>query len=345
MNRATTTLTLSLLTLAVAAGPVAAQPSNADDKVDAKSLMQSGLKLYAAKDYLGALAVFRTAYERFPSGKILLNIGTTLLKLDRKAEAANAYQRYLDSDDADPAKSAEVTRVLSGLDKELARLDIWITPADSEVQVNDEAWAKVADMKRHRVAKGTTTVRARRKGYKPNEETFPVGGGETRSVSLTLEAEPVATTTVGPDGTTTIIGEDGVRKVVKPARRSRIGALVAAHVDPSNKGAAALVGLTADVVSRLQVQATALVGPVSGGYVGASYGILPGKLRPIGVIGFPVFFSDGPRIAVRAAVGVEYAIDHHFALFAELGGEYMLNPEPMVDKALFIPALGVSGRL
>ena len=28
------------------------------DKVDAKALMQSGLKLYAAQDYLGALAVF-----------------------------------------------------------------------------------------------------------------------------------------------------------------------------------------------------------------------------------------------------------------------------------------------
>jgi hypothetical protein len=339
-----TALTTSLLALGLAAGSVAAQPTSGD-KGDAKALMQSGLKLFQAKDYLGALAVFKDAYERFPSGKILLNIGTTLLKLDRKAEAANAYQRYLDSPDADPIKQKDATRVLSELDKELARLDIWVTPADGEVQINDSEWAKVADVKRYRVAKGSTTVRARRKGFKPNEETFKVGAGESRSVSLTLEEEPAITTTVAPDGTTTTVDGDGVRTIVQPRQRSRIGALVAAHVDPKNSGAAALVGLTADVVSRLQVQATALVGPVSGGYLGATFGLLPGKLRPLVVVGVPVFFSEGPRVAVRAAAGVEYRFDLHFSVFAEVGAEYMLNPEPMVTKALFVPAVGVTGRL
>jgi len=337
-----TAISTALLALGLAAGTAAAQPA-AGDKGDAKSLMQSGLKLFSAKDYLGALAVFRTAYERFPSGKILLNIGTTLLKLDRKADAANAYQRYLDSPDADAAKQTEVTRVIGELDKELARLDIWVTPADGEVQINESEWTKVADVKRYRVGKGQTTVRARRKGFKQAEEVFKVGPGETRSVSLTLTEEPTVTTGGDGDGSKPV--DSGVRKRVQPAGRSRLGALVAAHVDPRNKGAAALIGLTGDVVSRLQVQATALVGPVSGGYLAATYGILPGKLRPLVVLGVPVFFSDGPRVAVRAAAGVEYAIDSHFSLFAEVGGEYMLNPEPMMSRALFIPALGVTGRL
>jgi tetratricopeptide (TPR) repeat protein len=346
MTRATALI--AFLALGLTAAPTAAQPApdeDKSDKLDAKALMQSGLKLFAAKDYLGALAVFKTAYERFPSGKILLNIGTTLLKLDRKAEAANAYQRYLDTTDADAKRQAQVTRVLEGLDKDVARLDIGITPADSEVQIDDSAWQKVADVKRYRVDKGARTVRARRKGFKPNEETFSVGAGETRSVSLTLTEEPVATSRGGDD----VRGDDDddtrVRAGARPARRSRLGAIVAAHIDPSNKGAAALVGLTADVVSRLQVQATALVGPTSGGYVGASFGILPGTLRPIVVVGLPVFFSDGARFAVRGALGAEYAFDAHFAVFAEVGAEYMLNPEPMVTKTLFIPAVGVTGRL
>ncbi len=343
MTRATALI--AFLALGFTAAPTAAQPTDdtKDDKLDAKALMQSGLKLFAAKDYLGALAVFKTAYQRFPSDKILINIGTTLLKLDRKAEAANAYQRYLDTTDADAKRQAQVTRVLEGLDKDVARLDIWITPADSEVQIDDSPWQKVADVKRYRVDKGTRTVRARRKGFKSNEETFSVGAGETRSVSLTLTEEPTVTSGRGGGGRDD--DDTGVRAAVQPAQRSRLGAIVAAHIDPSNKGAAALVGLTADVVSRLQVQATALVGPTSGGYVGASFGILPGELRPIVVVGLPVFFSDGARFAVRGALGGEYAFDAHFAVFAEVGAEYMLNPEPMVTKTLFIPAVGVTGRL
>ena len=44
----------------VASGPGFAQPADtAGDKVDAKALLASGLKLFQAKDYLGALAVFR----------------------------------------------------------------------------------------------------------------------------------------------------------------------------------------------------------------------------------------------------------------------------------------------
>src|SRR5215470_4350137 len=122
-----------LLIIAACALPCAvatAQPAPpVADKADARSLMQSGLKLYAAQDYLGALAVFRTAYTRFPSAKILINIGTTLVKLGRRADAANAYQHYLDSTDTDPARQAEVTAVLADLDASVGRLELTATPA------------------------------------------------------------------------------------------------------------------------------------------------------------------------------------------------------------------------
>ena len=111
---------LATVTLAATGTAWSQAPSPETDKLDAKALMQSGLKLYAARDFLGALAVFKTAYTRFASAKILLNIGTTLTKLDRKAEAANVYQRYLDSPDADPAKRNEVKKVLAELDAAVA---------------------------------------------------------------------------------------------------------------------------------------------------------------------------------------------------------------------------------
>ncbi len=84
-----------IASVVIGAASVAADPAPAN-KSDAKELLQLGVKLLNSKDYLGALAVFKDAYRKFPSAKILLDIGTTLRVLKRTAEAANAYQAYLD---------------------------------------------------------------------------------------------------------------------------------------------------------------------------------------------------------------------------------------------------------
>ena len=185
------TLLVAALALGSLSSSVHAQP-DPDEKGDAKSLLASGLKLYAAKDYLGALAVFRTAYERYPSGKILLNIGTTLLKLDRKAEAANAYQGYIDAADVDAAKKVDAQKVLTDLDRQLGLLELDITPAEAQVQVGDSEWLPAATTKKFRVAKGDVVVRARRDGYVAGEEAVTGAAGERKTVAVALAPEPVA---------------------------------------------------------------------------------------------------------------------------------------------------------
>ena len=341
------TLLAAALALGSLTSSVLAQP-DPTEKGDAKSLLSSGLKLYAAKDYLGALAVFRNAYDRFPSGKILLNIGTTLLKLDRKAEAANAYQGYIDAPDVDDARKVEAQKVLTELDRDLGLLELDITPADAEVQIGDSDWMPAATAKRYRVTKGDAVVRARRDGYVAGEEKLAITAGERKTVALALAPEPVATTTttgsVGGGGGGEI--EGGVRGgVVTERPRSRIGGVVLAHIDPSNSGAAVRLGVVFDATSQLSVQGAALVGPTSGAYLGASYAITETRVRPIVSVGAPLFFSDGPRIAVRAAGGVEIAFGRHLSLIAELGVERMLNAEDGVSATLFIPAIGAAGRL
>ncbi len=327
-----------LLASVLAASTARAQPAE-PGKGDARALLQSGLKLFAAKDYLGALSVFETAYARFPSGKILLNIGTTLLKLERNADAANAYQRYLDAKDGDPAKRAEVEKVVADLDRSLGVLEITVEPAEAEVQIGTKSWVAAAEVARYRVDRGTITVRARRVGSVESQQSVRIDAGQKREVALVLAAEPVTTTTTP---TTT---DGGIRAGVGPEARSRLGAIAIAHIDPSNKGAAVLVGLTADVISRIQLQAAALIGPASGAYVGGSFALLDGRVRPILAAGVPVFFSDGPRVALRGAAGVELAINRHFAVIAELGVEYLVNPEPGLRTTLFIPAIGATARL
>jgi tetratricopeptide (TPR) repeat protein len=329
---------LLLVCLATAAG---AQPKD-PDKGNAKALLQSGLKLYAAKDYLGALAVFKDAYARFPSGKILLNIGTTLVKLDRPAEAANAYQGYLDSPDVDPAKQGEATRVLAELDKRVGLLDIAITPGDAELEINGDGWRAASAVKRTRVSPGEITVRARRDTYKPLTRSVTARAGATETLAITLELEPVAVS--NPAGTPA----PGLAVTARhePAATSRLGGIALAHVDPANGGAAAIVGAEVSVTGRIDVRAAAILGPYVGGYVGGSVALLTGRVRPIVAVAMPMFRSDGMRFAVRGAGGVELVVNRHLAVIAELGVEHLLNPQDSVtSKTLVVPALGVGGRL
>jgi hypothetical protein len=328
----------------LAGGVSAAQPAPAN-KGDAKSLMQSGVRLLDAKDYLGALAVFKDAYARFPSAKILLNIGTTFTLLERKADAANAYQRYLDSPDSDPAKRGDVQAAIADLDRAVGRLEITVTPEGAEVQVNDGDWQSARSVKLYRVPHGAYTVRARKDKFQSSAKSASLNIGETAAVALALVAMPEEPTriTTNPRGGDVGLIDVGVTQ--KEDSRARLAGIVVAHLDIPRGGGAARVGLAADLTPQLQVQAAALVGPKTGAYAGASFAFLSGGLRPFVAAGMPVFFSNGARFGVRGAGGVEVVFTRHFSLLAELGAEVLLNPEDNIIKTVFIPAIGAAGRL
>jgi hypothetical protein len=343
---------LAIVACLVAGGVAAAQPAPDGDKTDARALMQSGLKLFGAQDYLGALAVFKDAYARFPSAKILLNIGTTLTRLDRKADAANVYQRYLDSSDADPKRRPEVTKALDDLDRAVGILELEVTPATAEVQVGDGEWVVASTATHLRVTPGEATIHVRADRYEQAAKWVRAAAGGKLAIVIALTATataPVTTTTTTATGTTVPVQprDDAkvVAVVVPEPGRSRFGMVALAHVDVVHPGGAALVGVTADLTSRLQVQATALVGKKAGGYAGASFALLPGRFRPILVAGVPIFVSSGARVSVRGAGGLEVALNRHLALIAEVGVEHVFNPEPNVAATLFVPAIGAVGRL
>lgn len=331
------------------AQPAAPPPSA--NKVDAKALMQSGLKLFEARDYLGALAVFKDAYARFPSAKILINIGTTLKELGRDAEAANAYQTYLDAPDADPAKRATIEGIITGIDKTVGKLEISVMPADAEVQINSDDWLPAAKAKRYRVAPGSFTVNARKDKFQSEAKQAQITRGEIATISLTLTALPEETKIVEVP-----VARESPIAVAETGGRSRIGVLALAHIDvpfdDRPRGGAALVGATGDLTDQLRAQAAMIIGPtaetdvtLSGAYAGASFAFLSGSVRPIASAGFPIFFSNGARFAVRGAGGVEWQMNKHLSIIAELGLEYVFNPEPMYKTNVFVPAIGASGRL
>ncbi|HSD86525.1 MAG TPA: hypothetical protein VLB44_03385, partial [Kofleriaceae bacterium] len=319
------------------------------DKVDAKALMSSGLKLFAAKDYLGALAVFKDAYQRFPSSKILLNIGTTLKALNRNAEAANVYQRYLDAPDIDAAKKADVAKVLAELDATLGVLDITVKPDDAEVQIGTDDWIAAKEAAHYRINPGSAVVHARRADHTPGEKSVDVAAGAHAAVALELAAVPVATitpTTTTSVTTTTTETDTGISASTTPETPpGKLGFFAYEHVDIQFKGAATFVGASYEVLPKLGAELAGIIGPKPGAYLGARYAILPGMFRPIVAVGMPLFFSNGARVAVRGAGGLEVAVHRHVSLVAEVGVEHWFNPEANFASTTFIPALGAVARL
>ena len=345
---------LALVTsILVALAPTAlAQPQPAG-KVDAKALMQSGLKLFDAKDYLGALAVFKDAYARFPSAKILLNIGTTQLLLDRKADAANSYEKYLESPDADPARKADVAAQIAELDKASGVLELAITPGDAEVQLGDE-WVPASSVKLWRVVPGAFMVRARKQGFQPGEKQDTVAAGAKATVTIALAEVPRTEKQV-----IVTVPVEGPR-AEEEGPRPRFGGLVLAHVSVLPKvGSAVFVGATADLTEQLAIDATVILGPglVSssgtaslpppkfGVYAGSSFAFLTGRTRPRVSAGMPIFFDDGPRFFVRAAGGLEYLASNRISFELDLGGEFELNAKMDIRRFALVPSLGLTGRL
>ena len=247
---------------------------------------------------------------------------------------------YLDAADVDAAKKVDVTKVVAGLDVELGRVEVTITPADAEVQLDKGEWTPAAKLARTRVAPGSFTIHARKTGFKAADQTATVAAGGTRTVALTLEAEVVET---GGGGTGIDGGLVGRGEPAEPP--SKLGMLVLGHMDFKNKGGAAIIGISFDVIERVQLQAAALLGPSSGGYAGVAVALLTGRVRPVIVAGVPIFVSNGARVGIRGAAGVELAFNRHISAVAELGVEHMFNSEPSVTKTLFIPAVGVIARL
>jgi hypothetical protein len=334
-------LLVAALVTAFSAGLAFAQPATGD-KVDAQSLMQSGVKLLEAKDYLGALAIFKTAYERFPSAKILLNIGTTLKLLGRDADSANVYQRYLEANDTDPKRRAEVQKLLDKIDTLVGRVALTVTPSDAIVSIDDDDWLHVVHAATWRLAPGHHAITARKLGYTPATKSIEASAGESAAISL----EPTEILQVVHVTSAVQPVDNGVQTTapVIEAPRSRFGAMVFGNFDIPH-GGAALVGATADITDRIAVRAAVIIGPHVGGYFGGTVAILPHRYRPYVSVGLPVFDSNGARVSVRGAAGFEYELNRHLAISIEAGVEHSFDAEMDVKATAFVPAIGAIGRL
>lgn len=151
----------------------------------AAALMIEGVKQLQAHAYEQALANFLEAYDKLPSPKILLNIGSTLRDMGRLADAANTYQRYLGDPATGPERVAEVKKLLLELDQQLTLLTVRVQPKGSELSIDGGPFITVGSALVARVRPGIHMVRVR-KGDAIGEVTVNGFEGEIKDVTAVV---------------------------------------------------------------------------------------------------------------------------------------------------------------
>lgn len=167
-----------LLPALFAGALLASAPARAEDAAEreGRALFAKANQRIQSGDYAGALALFQSAYARYPNVKILLNIGTMLRELGRNAEAVDAYETYIRDPGADSAKKAEVEKLLKALDLRVAKLRVEVDDPRTTVVVD----GKTASM---REPNGAITMR-----LEPGPHTVVASGGDRPPQTRNVDA-------------------------------------------------------------------------------------------------------------------------------------------------------------
>ena len=179
---------------------VAAVAQAQDDPVareEARRLLREGNALYETKEYAGALDRYRAAHAKVQSPKILLNIGTTLRRLGRDGEAAEAYELYLRQNrpEVTADKRTQVRAALREIDQKLGRIRIEVSAEGTAlegavVRVDGEVKGLSPLERPVRLDPGLHRAEAQRDGYEPDLQDIDVSAGEERLLVLRLKEIP-----------------------------------------------------------------------------------------------------------------------------------------------------------
>lgn len=334
-----------VLGAALLSAPVWASDS---DKNEARVLFEEGNKLIQKGDFEGALQRFRYAYERFPSVKILLNTATVLKELGRNAEAANTYQRYLRSADSDPARSAEIERILAALDLKVGKLRIELDDPQLRVRLDGKLETEPGEWLAVRVEPGTTTIVGEKEGAPLITREVGIRAGESRTVRLGKPDPPkiapapaVQPSLVAPAPPLL----DAVKTPVSLSHAWQAGLFTRLDIEGRGRGVVGAFGITYGIGTSLETHVAALIGREKGLEPGITALLFSGPLKLRAALGLPIFFNGGAFVGFRPGLGVSWDLSRHLGFFVEAAGAFF----PMVpvdhENVVFVPAAGVQGRL
>lgn len=194
--------TMTAMLVFVAASPASAEPDDVDmRRKDAQALFEQGVKLARTGESEAALASFRTAYDRYPSFRVLYNIGQLCGRVGDSACAVRAYQQYLRDGGADvPAKRREaVAADVRSLSRTVGQLRLRSNVSGDEVKIDDVSVGRMPIAEPVAVNAGMHKVVLVHDASNV-EQTVKVVSGETASVQLDVSEEAAPSAAGQPAG-------------------------------------------------------------------------------------------------------------------------------------------------
>jgi hypothetical protein len=163
-------------------------PAFADAKKDAQTLFEMAVKQADSGDNAAALSSFRAAYEKYPSYKVLYNIGKVCGRMGDSPCAVRNYEQYLREGDKDvpKARRKEVETEIRSMSRTLAMVTVRSSLAGADVSVDDQPVGKMPLAAPIPIRGGEHKIVVAKDGQKA-ERTLSLVAGE--SISITLDPE------------------------------------------------------------------------------------------------------------------------------------------------------------
>lgn len=187
--------------------------------LEARGHWDAGIALAQRKNWDGARASFKTAYEVSKNPRVLFNVAVAEKELGRYAAALETFKKEQaeTKGQLSPDEDKELSAAIAGLEKFVGQLTIDVSEKDADVFIDDEKVDKATLPGPYTVKLGERRVRAVKPGFQEAVESLqvPPGGKATATLKLQplVKTSRVNVNVIGPANA--IVKIDG--KEVGPA--------------------------------------------------------------------------------------------------------------------------------
>lgn len=201
----------ALVLLAAAVLSAAPSPARADEKEEARKLLEEGDKHMhrgdqrraggrddrAASYYKRALESYQKAYQLVPKSSIFFAIAEVEAKLGQHMDAITHYQKVIAEVDSEELKQQARQR-LQELRPLVAALVLTVVPDGAEISIDGQLRGVAPLAEPILLAAGDHTITVTAEGYSPYEEAMPLEVGVETKREIRLEKIPVVVKTPMP---------------------------------------------------------------------------------------------------------------------------------------------------
>ena len=196
--------TTRAMTLAAALALGAAAPATVyaqNPTAEARAAFQDGVQQYANRQFAEALESFRRAYRLRPHPSVLVNIANCYMNLDRPADAAATFERFLGDPTANPPpqQRAEVERALTEARSRMATITVIVNPPGSDVYLDGDLVGSSPLRQPLRTGPGPHVIEARERSGASVQHQVRVEGGGTMTLTLDVTARRTYVGSVPPE--------------------------------------------------------------------------------------------------------------------------------------------------